>query len=141
MLRGYIYARVRVLPVLAIDLPAQFGAGQFGLAGRGSMIAMPPAMRGIIEQSQETEMARKPATRVEFTLFDVVYEDGSVRSNRRVPSDVLAGLDGDAAARAVIEEQDRIIAEKSGTPAVAVKSIHRSGSDTSGQKSTRSLRK
>jgi hypothetical protein len=29
-------------------------------------------------------MARKPATRVEFTLFDVVYEDGSRRSNRRV---------------------------------------------------------
>ena len=73
-------------------------------------------------------MARKPATRVEFTLFDVVYEDGSLRSNRRVPSDVLGGLDGDAAARAVIEEQDRIIAEKSGTPTVGVKSIHRSGS-------------
>jgi hypothetical protein len=50
-------------------------------------------------------MARKPAKRVEFTLFDVVYEDGSLRSNRRVPSDVLGGLDGDAAARAVIEEQ------------------------------------
>jgi hypothetical protein len=76
----------------------------------------------------ETKMARKPATRVEFTLFDVVYEDGSLRSNRRVPSDVLGSLDGDAAARAVIEEQDRIIAEKSGTPAVGVKSIHRSGS-------------
>jgi len=30
--------------------------------------------------------------------------------------------------RAVIEEQDRIIAEKSGTLAVGVKSIHRSGS-------------
>jgi hypothetical protein len=72
-------------------------------------------------------MARKPATRVEFTLFDVIYEDGSQRSNRRVPSDVLGGLDGDDAARAVIEEQDRIIAEKSGTPAIAVKSIHRSG--------------
>jgi hypothetical protein len=62
-------------------------------------------------------MARKPATRVEFTLFDVVYEDGSQRSNRRVPSEVLGGL----------EEQDRLIAEKSGTPAVAVKSMHRSG--------------
>ena len=72
-------------------------------------------------------MARKPATRVEFTFFDVIYEDGSQRSNRRVPSDVLGGPDGDAAARAVIEEQDRIIAEKSGTPAAAVKSIHRSG--------------
>src|SRR2546421_708591 len=36
-------------------------------------------------------MARKPATRAEFTLFDVVYEDGSQRSNRRVPSGVLGG--------------------------------------------------
>ena len=73
-------------------------------------------------------MVRKPATRAEFTLFDVVYEDGSQQSNRRVPSQVLGGLDGDAPARAIIEEQDRLIAEKSGTPAIPVKSIHRSGS-------------
>jgi hypothetical protein len=72
-------------------------------------------------------MARKPATRVEFTLFDVIYEDGSQRSNRRVPSDILGGLDGDAPARAIIEEQDRLIAERSGTPSLAVKSMHRSG--------------
>lgn len=72
-------------------------------------------------------MARKPASRAEFTLFDVVYEDDSQRSNRRVPSGILGSLDGDAPARAVIEEQDRLIAEKSGTPALAVKSIHRSG--------------
>jgi hypothetical protein len=72
-------------------------------------------------------MARKPATRVEFTLFDVIYEDGSQRSNRRVPSDILGGLDGDAPARAIIEEQDRLIAERSGTPPLAVKSMHRSG--------------
>jgi hypothetical protein len=73
-------------------------------------------------------MARKPSGRAEFTLFDVVYEDGSQRSNRRVPSQVLGGLDGDAPARAIIEEQDRLIAEKSGTPVIPVKSIHRSGS-------------
>ena len=73
-------------------------------------------------------MARKPATRVEFTLFDVVYQDGSQRSNRRVPSEVLSGLDGDAPARAIIEEQDRLIAEKSGIPAISVKSIYRSDS-------------
>ena len=72
-------------------------------------------------------MARKPASRAEFTLFDVVYEDGSQRSNRRVPSEVLGGFDGDAPARAVIEEQDRLIAEKSGAPAFAVKSILRTG--------------
>jgi hypothetical protein len=73
-------------------------------------------------------MARKPATRVEFTLFDVIYEDGSQRSNRRVPSEVLGGLDGDAPVRAIIEEQDRLIAKRSGIPAIAVKSIHRSRS-------------
>jgi len=72
-------------------------------------------------------MARKPATRVEYTLFDVIYEDGSQRSNRRVPSEILGGLDGDAPARAIIEEQDRRIAERSGTPPLAVKSMHRSG--------------
>jgi len=72
-------------------------------------------------------MARKPATRAEFVLFDVLYEDGSQRSNRRVPSEILGGLDGDDPARAVIEEQDRLIAEKSGKPLVAVKSIRRSG--------------
>jgi hypothetical protein len=83
---------------------------------------------GIEQQQQETKkMARKPATRVEFTLFDVIYEDGSQRSNRRVPSEILGGLDGDAPARAIIEEQDRLIAERSGTPPLAVKSMHRSG--------------
>ena len=84
-------------------------------------------------------MARKPATRVEFTLFDVIYEDGSQRSNRRVPSDILGGLDGDAPARAVIEEQDRLIAERSGTPPLAVKSLHRS-SDKKADEVLRSAR-
>jgi hypothetical protein len=73
-------------------------------------------------------MARKPATRAEYTLFDVIYEDGSQRSNRRVPSGILDGLDGDDPARGVIEEQDRLIAERSGTPALAIKSLHRAGS-------------
>ena len=62
----------------------------------------------------------------QFALFDVFYEDGSQRSNRRVPLDALGGYDGDAPARTVIEEQDRLIAEKSGSPALAIKSISRS---------------
>jgi hypothetical protein len=73
-------------------------------------------------------MARKPASRTEFVMFDVFYEDGSQRSNRRVPSLVLGGIDGDAPARATIEEQDRVIAEKSGTPPMAIERIRRSGS-------------
>jgi hypothetical protein len=75
-------------------------------------------------------MARKPGTRVEFVLFDVLYEDGSQRSNRKVPSSVLGGMDGDAPARAIIGEQDRVIAEKSGLPAAPIKSIRRSGGRT-----------
>ena len=72
-------------------------------------------------------MAKKPAHRAEFVLFDVVYEDGSQRSNRRVPAEILGGLDGDEPARSAIMEQDREIAEKSGMPPLAIKSIKRSG--------------
>lgn len=72
-------------------------------------------------------MAKKPTARLEFVLFDVLYEDGSRRSNRRVPSDVLGGLDGDEPARAIIEQQDREIAEKSGQPPLRIKSIERAG--------------
>jgi hypothetical protein len=73
-------------------------------------------------------MARKPTKRTEFVLFDIVYEDGTQRSNRKVPGEVLSGLDGDAPARAFIEEQDRAIAEKSGLPVMPIKTIKRSGS-------------
>jgi hypothetical protein len=60
-------------------------------------------------------------------LFNVVYEDDSQRSNRRVPSELLGGLDGDEPARAYIHAQDREIAEKGGRPALAIKSISRVG--------------
>jgi hypothetical protein len=72
-------------------------------------------------------MAKKPGTRTEFVLFDVLYEDGSQRSNRRVPSAVLGGLDADAPARAIIEQQDLEIAERSGLAPVPIKSLRRSG--------------
>lgn len=73
-------------------------------------------------------MAKKPTARSEFVMFDVVYEDGSQRSNRKVPAELLGGLDGDAPARTEIEAQDRAIAEKSRMPPLAIKSIKRSGS-------------
>jgi hypothetical protein len=60
-------------------------------------------------------------------LFDVLYEDGSRRSNRRVPAELLGGLDGDEPARAVIEGQDREIAERSGQPPNRIKLIARAG--------------
>ncbi len=72
-------------------------------------------------------MAKKPTARTEFVLLDIVYEDGSQRSNRKVDAGLLGGLDGDDAARAAIMEQDRAIAEKSGLPPLQIKSIKRSG--------------
>ena len=72
-------------------------------------------------------MARKPTARSEFVLFDVIYEDGSQRSNRRVSADILGGLDGDEPARAEIEAQDRAIAERSGLPPLSIKTLKRSG--------------
>ncbi|GJD29881.1 hypothetical protein PMNALOAF_1123 [Methylobacterium adhaesivum] len=59
-------------------------------------------------------------------LFDVLYEDESRASNRRVPMEILGGLDGDAPAREIIEEQDRVIAEKSGRPLKPIRSLTRS---------------
>ena len=58
-------------------------------------------------------MAKKPGTnpKGEFAFFNVVYEDDFQRSNRRVPSELLGGLDGDEPARGYIMEQDREIAE------------------------------
>ena len=72
-------------------------------------------------------MAKKPTARSEFVLFDVIYEDGSQRSNRKVPAELLGGLDGDEPARAEIEAQDKAIAEKSRMPPLAIKSLKRSG--------------
>jgi hypothetical protein len=75
-------------------------------------------------------MAKKPGTnpKGEFAFFDVVYEDGSQRSNRRVPAELLDGLDKDEPARGFIMEQDREIAEKSGRPPLEIKSLTRVGS-------------
>lgn len=74
-------------------------------------------------------MARKKSKPLdaEFVMFDVVYVDGSRRSNRRVPTAILGGLDGDEPARDAIMEQDRAIAEKSGMPPLEIASIERSG--------------
>jgi hypothetical protein len=75
-------------------------------------------------------MATKPGTRPkgEFVFFDVVYEDGSQRSNRRVPAELLGGLeDDDAEALGYLIEQDREIAEKSGRAPLKIKSILREG--------------
>jgi len=74
-------------------------------------------------------MPKKPGTnpKGEFAFFNVVYEDDTQRSNRRVPAELLGGLEGDEPARGYIMEQDREIAEKSGRPTLAIKSLSRVG--------------
>jgi hypothetical protein len=78
---------------------------------------------------QKPRMPKKPGTnpKGEFAFFDVVYEDDSLRSNRRVPTELLGGLEGDEPARAFIHAQDREIAEKGGRPALEIKTISRVG--------------
>ena len=78
-------------------------------------------------------MAKRPGSNAkgEFIFFDVVYEDGSQRSNRRVPAEIAGtnpmSAEGDEAARGFLIEQDREIAEKSGRPPLAIKGITRAG--------------
>ena len=71
-------------------------------------------------------MAMKSRASTSFVMFDVVYEDGSRSSNRKVSASLLTGLDGDDPARGIVEAQDREIAAASGRPRSDVKSILRS---------------
>jgi hypothetical protein len=71
-------------------------------------------------------MARKMSSASGFVLFDVLYEDGTQTSNRKVPAADLGGLDGDMPARTFVEIQDRQIAEVSGSPRGRIKTISRS---------------
>jgi hypothetical protein len=107
-------------------------ASSFGPALASSFApgpATPPHDAGLANIEEDAIMARKKSKplEAEFVMFDVVYEDGSRTSNRRVPTSLLGGLDGDEPAREAIMEQDQIIAEKSGKPALAIASLSRSG--------------
>ncbi len=68
---------------------------------------------------------KKQNAKAEFVLFNVLYEDGSQTSNRKVPSDAVGGLDGDTPAWDIIAAQDREIAERSGRPRAPIKAVTR----------------
>ena len=87
-----------------------------------------PFLIPVILIEGKTPLARQKSKPLEagYVLFDVVYEDGSRSSNRRVPRSLLGGLDGDEPARRAIEEQDNTIAEKAGRPRIPIKTIQRS---------------
>ncbi len=61
----------------------------------------------------------------EYVLFDVLYEDGTQTSNRKIPLSELHGNDADNAAKAFVEAQDGKIAEASGSRRAAVKTVVR----------------
>jgi hypothetical protein len=68
--------------------------------------------------------AKKNRT-TEYALYDVLYEDGTRSSNRKVPLSDFEGGDVEKAAKAFILAQDRKIAEASGNPRGGIKSVAR----------------
>jgi len=71
-------------------------------------------------------VARKKQAPSEFVLFDVIYQDGSRTSHRKVAAPEPYEVDFEGRVRATIEAQDREIAEKSGRPRGPIKSIAKS---------------
>ena len=70
-------------------------------------------------------MARKKPEFNDFVLVHVTYEDGSQRSNRRVPRADLSGFDDEVDIKQAIEQQDRDIAAMSGRAPLRIKAIER----------------
>ena len=73
-----------------------------------------------------TTSRRSTVRRVEeFVLFDVLYEDGTRTSNRKVPASELVDIEVDLLAKTYIEAKDPQIAEISGKPRTPIKSLTR----------------
>src|SRR5258708_20312001 len=74
--------------------------------------------------SKEIQMARKKQeSSGEFVIVHVLYDDGTQRSNRKVPRTALSGFDDEVDIKQSIEEQDRNIAPMSRLPPPPVKTI------------------
>jgi hypothetical protein len=71
-------------------------------------------------------MARKKQAVINYVMFDVIYQDGTLSSHRKVPAAEPYETDFEARVRATIEAQDRDIAAKSGRPRGPIKSIVKS---------------
>jgi hypothetical protein len=72
-------------------------------------------------------MAKRSTVRgdEEFVFFDVLYEDGTRTSNRKVPGSELGDVSGDLLAQPYLEAQDQKIAEMSGKSRGPIKSVTR----------------
>lgn len=69
---------------------------------------------------------KKPAAaNPDVIVVNVLYEDGTQSSNRRLPGLELTGYDDEETIRQAVEAQDHKIAELSGQPRGPIKSIQR----------------
>jgi len=77
---------------------------------------------------RETDIMAKKKPRIDDSviLFDVIYEDGTRSSRRKVAAADLADSDGDDRAKTLIMAQDSEIAKKSGNQRGTIKTITRS---------------
>lgn len=71
---------------------------------------------------------KKPTANADVIIVNVLYEDGSQSSNRRIPGLELTGYDDDDVIRHAVEAHDQKIAELSGQARRPIKSIQRVGS-------------
>jgi hypothetical protein len=107
-----------------------FGGGA-GRRGRWFVLCHPVSLPRAQTSGQRLsttlgcEMGRRGKVRQigGFVLYDVLYEDNTRTSNRKVPSLELNDIDGDLPAKAYIEAQDRKLAEVSGRPQTPIKSL------------------
>jgi len=70
-------------------------------------------------------MAKKKPADDDFLVFNVVYQDGSLSSHRRISTTDIDPYSPDASAKAALEAQDRKIEALSGRPRGPIKSIKR----------------
>ena len=72
---------------------------------------------------------KKRSSKPVAQLFNVVYEDGTLSSNRRIPGELLVDPFGTEdimdLAQQAIEKQDAEVAERSGIPKPSIKEITR----------------
>jgi hypothetical protein len=93
---GFGLARVTSIPPSRFSTDRQRSTGRNDCANLTNPAAalVVKARSGLASPLDKPPMPKKPGTnpKGEFAFFNVVYEDGSVRSNRRVPNEILGGL-------------------------------------------------
>ena len=90
-----------------------------------TLSAIPVTWSVTSPKKPEQPVARKKQPVISYVMFDVFYQDGTRTSHRKVPAAEPHEADYNARVKAIIEAQDREIAEKSGRPRGPIKSIVR----------------